>query len=349
MQSLEGAAGELLRTGQAHERAGRVSEAAECYAAASERAAQDDDPRVLSESLRCRGVLYHLQAQAERARSLCCRAYDIAIVAELNDHAAEALNALAGFELERGRLAEARQQYQAALEFVRETPGLIGKIEQNLGVVATIRGDWDAARSHYLAALAGYEKAQDFRGCAIAYHNLGRVHAERKEWDLAEQRYHLARKLARLAGDIHQVGMSLLGHAEVYVALAQYDDARATATEALGIFRQIDAERDRAGAHRLLGAAFRGLGESEAAEQALATAIEIAQRADCPLEEADAIREMARLRWAHHHVEEALALLSRARELFARLDAAKDVANVDALAEAIAAPACDARRDHAAA
>lgn len=349
MQNPDGAAGELLRSGQAHERAGRVSEAAECYAAASERAAQDDDPRVLSESLRSRGVLYHLQAQAERARSLCCRAYDVAVVADLKDQAAEALNALAGFELERGRLAEARQQYQAALEFVRDTPGLIGKIEQNLGVVATIRSDWDAARRHYLAALAGYEKAQDFRGCAITYHNLGRVHAERKEWDQAEQRYHLARKLARVAGDLHQVGMSLLGHAEVYVALAQYDNARAAATEALAIFLQIETERDRAGAHRLLGAVFRETGEFAAAEQELTIAIEIAQRADCPLEKADAIREMARLRWADHRGEEARALLGQARELFVQMSAAKDIADVDALAEAIATSLNDIHRGHAAA
>ena len=340
--SGEARASDSLRDGQAHEAAGRVSDAAECYAAAADHAAQDDQPRALSEALRRRGVLYHKQAKDDRARSLCSRAYDIAVVAGLDDLAAEALNALAGFELERGRLAEARQQYQAALEFASRQPELVGKIEQNLGVVANVRGDWAAAWQHYQRALAAYEQTKDYRGSAIAYHNLGRIHAERHEWEEAGQRFHLARKLAHAAGDVHLHGLALLSHAEVHLALRQYDDARRSVIEALGIFVRIQAERDRAGGHRLLGATLREMGCVEAAEPELATAIAIAQRAECPLEEADATREMARLYWRMGQTDRALTVLRRARELFVQVDATNDVTEVDALALAIETPPADA-------
>ncbi len=155
-------AADLLREGQAYEAAGDVSAAAECYAAAAERAAQDDEPRALSEALRRRGVLHHLQAEAERARILCCRAYDVAVVASLPDLASEALNVLGGFELEQGRLAEARRQFHAALELAASAPALTGKIEQNLGVVANVRGDWEAARLHYLRAPRGVRANEGF-------------------------------------------------------------------------------------------------------------------------------------------------------------------------------------------
>ena len=52
----------------------------------------------------------------------------------------EALNVLAGFALERGDMDEARGRFREALALGGTSPGLRGRIEQNLGILANVRG-----------------------------------------------------------------------------------------------------------------------------------------------------------------------------------------------------------------
>lgn len=107
-----------------------------------------------------------------------------------------------------------------------------------------------------------------------------------------------------------------------------------------------------AGAHRMLGAILREVGQMDLAEQELATAIDVAHTAECLIEEADASREMGRLYWMSGRRESALVSLRHARDLFLCIDAPTDVAEVDELLAIIAAPSAAAPTDisgHAAA
>lgn len=328
---LERAAGsdsaeELLREGRRHDLGCRPAEAMECYAAVID---LTGDLRLRAEALRRLGVLHHLRVEPEIARELCRRSCEVAVQAGADDLAADACNALAGFALERGDLTEAQAGYHHALELAGGNPSLVAKVEQNLGIVANIQGEWSDALDHYSRSLAAYEASADKRGCAFAHHNLGMIHADRKRWAEADRHYQRSQALAVSAGDRHLGGIALMNRAEVRLAQGDYEGARAGAEQALAIFTRVEARRHKAGAHRLLGMVFRQRGQLALAESHLRSALEIAASACCPLIEADAAKELAALYETEGRREDAVGLLTLARELYGQLKARVDLGEVD--------------------
>jgi tetratricopeptide (TPR) repeat protein len=323
-------AGELLREGRAHELGGCVTEALQCYTAAIAAAEQSRERVVLAESLRRSGVVHHLRSQPALARKQCERSYEIAN--DLGDTvlAAEALNALAGFALERGAMAEAKEKFERALQLGGSSPHIRGRTEQNLGVLANVQGSPDDAIAHYRQSLFSFESIGDDRGCAIAYHNLGMVSADCERWDDADRYFRLSLGISRAIGDIHLEGLGLLNHAEVYLARQQYDLARQNAESALGIFDQLGGQIDKADAYRVIGRAYREMGRHPLAESRLRTAMEMAVGTGSVLTEAEAARELALLYQVMGRKQEALSYLNVARTLFGRLDARLDLVDVSA-------------------
>ena len=321
---------QLLEDGKCHELAGRSSQAMECFASVVDLTTSEGDQRARSEALRRLAVLHHLRAEPEAALDLCWRSREVADRAGSPELAADANNALAGFALERGDLAAACELYGSALQVAGSNPGLVGKIEQNLGIVANIRGAWAEALEHYERSLEAYRLISDKRGCAIAHHNLGMIHAKRKQWLEADRHYRSCHGLAEAAGDKHLGGLASMNRAEVRLAIEDYDGARAGAEQALAVFNQVEARRDKAGAHRVLGMVFRDRGQPAMAESHLRSALEIAAAAECPLTEADAARELARLYHTQGRSRQALELLRRAETVYLRLEAAADLAEVAA-------------------
>lgn len=317
---------QLLDEGRLHDLGCRSAEAMECYAAVIE---LSPDARLRAEALRRLGVLHHLRTEPVVARELCEQSCDVAIEAGASDLAADALNALGGFALERGDLTEASENYHRALEVAGPSLGLVAKVEQNLGIIANIQGQWARALAHYSRSLAAYEEGADNRGCAYAHHNLGMIHADQKQWSDADRHYQTSQALAAAAGDRHLGGIALMNRAEVRLAQGDLEGARAGAEQALAIFNQVDARRHRAGAHRLLGMVFRQRGQLALAESHLRSALEIAAAAASPLIEADAAKELAALYQSERRRGDALTCLMLARELYGQLKAAADLVDVD--------------------
>jgi tetratricopeptide (TPR) repeat protein len=253
------------------------------------------------------------------------------------DLAADACNALAGFALERGDLTEAQERYQHALELAAENSALVAKVEQNLGIVANIRGNWADALAHYSRSLAAYEASADERGCAFAHHNLGMIHADQKRWAEADRHYQTSQALAISAGDRHLGGIALMNRAEVRLAQGDNEGARAGAEQALAIFTQVEARRHKAGAHRLLGMVFHHQNQLSLAESHLRAALEIAASACCPLIEADAAKDLATLYEQEGRRGDAMGLLTLARELYSQLKARVDLGEVEQRIEALQA------------
>jgi tetratricopeptide (TPR) repeat protein len=122
--------------------------------------------------------------------------------------------------------------------------------------------------------------------------------------------------------------LASMNRAEVRLAVEDYDGARAGAELALNIFNQVEARRDKAGAHRVLGMVFRERNQPALAESHLRSALEIAAGAECPLTEADAAKELAQLFRRQGRPEAALELLRRAHTVYQRLEAGADLADV---------------------
>jgi putative nucleotidyltransferase with HDIG domain len=328
--SSEAVPAECLEEARVHERSGAIAEAFACYHEAAAAAAGRGDHPVEAEALRRLAVLHHRRNERESARELANRSH--AIARKIGDMvlAGEALNVLAGFAFESGAMEEARERFLEALTLGGENPGLRGRIEQNLGILANVRGEHAEAAAHYRRSLEGFELSGDRRGCAIAHHNLGMVCADRQLWRDADQHFRESLEITRSVGDVHLEGLCLLNHSEVHVARQRYDEARLNAEHALAIFDRLGARLDKADAYKVLGVVYRETGRFTLAESRLQAAIEQAVATGSVLSEAEASRELAKLYQGMGRNQEALQYLNASHRLFSRLDARVDLVDVTA-------------------
>ena len=317
-----------MEQARAHERLGAIAEAFTCYRTAAEAAGRNGEQAIEAEVLRRQAVLHHRRNERDTAAELAMRSHVIA--QEIGDRvlAGEALNVLAGFAFERGEMDEARVRFQDALALGGTDPGLRGRIEQNLGILANVRGEHAEAAAHYRQSLEGFELSGDRKGCAIAHHNLGMVCADRQLWGEADGHFRRSLEITRAVGDVHLEGLCLLNHSEVHVARQRYDEARTNAEQALTIFDRLGSRIDQADAYKVLGVVYRETGRFTLAESRLQAALEQAVATGSVLSEAEASRELARLYQAMGRNQEALQLLNAAHRLFSRLDARVDLVDV---------------------
>jgi putative nucleotidyltransferase with HDIG domain len=321
-------AGDLLALARERERAGYIDRAIESYEAAIEYADQSGESSVLAEALRRLGVVQHHRDDQISARALAERSYEVAMAAGHDILAAEALNLIAAVEFEGGAIPAARQIYQRALALAGTNLEIRGRIEQNLGVLANVQGDLAEALGHYLRSLDACRSLGDEHGCAIAYHNLGMISADRQLWDDADRYFTSSVEIARRNGDVRLEGLCLLNHCEVHLARQHYDLAKQSAEDALAIFDRLDARLDKADAYKVLGVVYRDTGRHALAESRLTAAIDLAVSTGSVLSQAEATREHARLYQAMGRNQEALTLLNAAHSLFEHLDARVDMFDV---------------------
>jgi putative nucleotidyltransferase with HDIG domain len=320
----------FLGEAREHERAGRVVEAIGCYESAIENADATIDGAVLAEALRLLGVVRRRRHEYDQAVALCQRSYEIAMARTDGVLAAEALNGIALVHVERGEWAEARRGLYRARELGAARNELVGRIEQNLGIMANIHGDLAAAMEHYRRSLEAFRQTRDERGCAIAYHTLGMLSADQRLWDDAEQYYRASLEVAESTGDVHLRGHVLLNRTEVHLARSRFEPARQDAEEALRIFDSLGMAGGKSSAYRFLGMVYRETGRSTLAEARLRSAVHLSASVGAALDEAEASRELALLYQGLGRSQEALRLLNLSHRLFRRLDARVDLVDVKA-------------------
>ena len=319
----------MLHAARDRERTGTAPDAATMYEAAIAAATATGDQVVLAEALRRLAVVRLRRGESAVARELCRRSHVVARRLGNNELAGEALNTLGGFDVETGALEEARQHLIRARDLAGTSLGLRARVEQNLGILANIHGDFEQALECYARSLAAFRAVGDERGCAIAYHNLGKASAARQRLDEAERYFEQSLQIAGRVADPYLEGLCLVNHAKVHIARGRVDEARRNAEIALAVFGQLDVGSARADAYLVLGMVHRETGQPDLAEAQLRAAIELAVRTGSLLNEAEASRELALLCRATERNRDALTLLSHAHALFRRLDARPDLASVD--------------------
>ncbi|MBI4342452.1 MAG: tetratricopeptide repeat protein [Candidatus Omnitrophica bacterium] len=324
------AAADLVHDARERERGGCIPEAIECYEAAIVQAERAGEHTVLAEALRRLAVLRHHRDECEQARALCERSHRVALEIGHALLAAEALNSLGAMLVCEGRFEQARETFLRALELGSFDRMLSARVDQNLGVLANIQGELDEAMTRYGNSLEAYRALGDEHGCAVAYHNLGMVSADRELLQDAERYFGQSLEIAERVGDVHLQGLCRMNHAEVLVARQRFEDARHNAEEALALFDQLGTRGLKADAYRVIGVVYRETGRLVLAESRLRSAIELAVARGSVLSQAEASRELALVYQAMGRNQEALSLLNAAHRLFHRLDARKDLVNVDA-------------------
>src|SRR5262249_49693471 len=144
-----GSAVELLHEARSKERAACIPEAIHCYEAAIAIAERGGDMAILAEALRRLAVGLHHRHESARARGVCHRSYKVACSLGNDILAAEALNTMGGLALRTGSMEEARMHFVQARERGGQSRELLARVEQNLGIIANIRGQLIEAIEHY--------------------------------------------------------------------------------------------------------------------------------------------------------------------------------------------------------
>lgn len=328
-------AADLLHEARAREREACLPEAIVAYEAAITAADQNGDRAILAEALRRLAAVRGKRDQHAEARALCGRSYDVACASGHEVLAAEALNTLGVLDLQSGALGDARKNFLLAVERGGENRELRARVEQNLGIVANIQGDFDGALAHYQCSLEAYTASGNDHGRAAAYANLGIVCTDRGALDEADRYFQQCHAIATHAGDAYLQGACLVNHAEVHVARQRFEDALRSAEAALAIFDQLGAKAVKAEAYRLIGMVYRDTGRPALAESRLRSSLELAATTGSVLNEAESTRELAILFQSMGRNQEALTLLNTAHRLFHRLDARVDLINVGGKVEAL--------------
>ncbi|HEY6092867.1 MAG TPA: HD domain-containing phosphohydrolase [Gemmatimonadales bacterium] len=319
---------DFLHEARASERAACIPEAIRSYEAAIALATHGGDDAALAEALRRLAVVRHHRNESDVSRELCQRSYDVACRIPNDVLAAEALNTMGGIALRTGAMEDARAFFLQALERGGQSRELRARLEQNLGILANIRGELGVAVAHYERSVAAYLDTNDEHGAATTFVNLGIAHSDLKEFAKADDYFTRSLAIAERSGDMHLQGMCLVNHAEAHFLRDRFEEARRNAESALAIFDQIESRADKSEAYKMIGMVYRETGRPALAESRLRTSIDLAVGANSVLNEAEASRELALLMQAMGRNQDALRLLNTAHRLFGRLDARVDLVNV---------------------
>ncbi|MGH7445548.1 MAG: HD-GYP domain-containing protein [Longimicrobiales bacterium] len=149
--------------------------------------------------------------------------------------------------LEQGRVAERTGDWRAAERVYRAARAqaqragdqqTTAEVEQNLGVIASIRGDIPSALMSYTAALFRYRLLNDRGAATRALARMGIAHVDLDEPDAADACFEQARQLARHTGDVllqadleHELARTYLDRDDSRSAIVHLNRAHALCLE----------------------------------------------------------------------------------------------------------------------
>ena len=273
---------------------------------------------------------YAEEGQADVA--LDCLEAAHAIAAALGDGAglAHAYNSMAVVHAHRGDLDEAERLYQQALDSVDQHAdvALHAMVSQNLGAIATTRGDLATALHHYEASFHGYSTLGLAHYLPPLLNNMAMAYTHLEQWGDAEKAYADALAKAKEQDDAPTALMVRVNITDMWLARNQV-------TKAAGYCAEATAEATALGDQRALGesAKHRGIisrrqGRLADAERHLSAAFASAMQREDLLLAAETAREQAELHELEGRSRETLQALVLSHGLFTRLRAKRELSNL---------------------
>jgi putative nucleotidyltransferase with HDIG domain len=245
---------------------------------------------------------------------------------------AHSLNVLANVVRTRGEIDEAQELYLRARDQAERAgeASLVAMVDQNIGIVSNIRGDFRGALKRYRASLAAHRALGEHHYAAHVLNNLGMLYTDQRRWRAARRAYNEALDICARLDDTATRLRLQNNLAELLVAQERWDEARSAARGALAIAQDLGDPFSQAEAHKHLGVVAREKGDWPAADEHLNVAARIAEERGELLLGAETAKELAALHWRRHRNRETLQQLNLAHRLFSRLKARRELADVNA-------------------
>lgn len=272
-----------IAAGLAAMRAGDSDGALAAFTAAEEHAAAADDPAALSSALRHQSLVWRQRSDWERAGALAQRAVAVAEAAGLREPLAEAYNAVAIVHQARGAYDAAEPLLQAVLTLTYDQR-VLGAALANLGSVAALRGDLEAARRRFLEAAQRFRACGYFFGEASVLNNVGRAGLDKGNALVSAPLLRDALGAARRAGDAELTAIVQRNLAEALGLRGENAEGETLAREALAAFTAGRNEAGRAECLRILGEFAERAGDATSARARFTEALAAARAGASPTE-----------------------------------------------------------------
>lgn len=216
----------------------------------------DEQSALLADVLRWQGVVLTDRGRASDAEPLYRRSLEISTALQYDSGRAHALNCLAGLQQRRGDLTGAANMLSDALEIASRCgeTRLVGMLQQNLGIIADIRGNPAAALAHYLVALRTFEATNDLQQVCWTLNNLGYLYVKEQRFDEAESSFDRALQLARSRGDLRTEGIVEENRGELCLLRGELQSAGRSIERALDIAERRHDDVRKGAALKLRGA-----------------------------------------------------------------------------------------------
>jgi putative nucleotidyltransferase with HDIG domain len=310
------------------EREGRWSEAALSYETLVRDPMASDLTRL--SALRWLGRVYLEQGNRGAAIDVLEAAVAAATQAGSATAIAQALNVVAIVHQTGGDLDRAELMYREArgtAESIKDSEAM-AMIDQNLGTVASIRGDIYEALEAFQRSLAGYRALAMRDHAAQVLNNIGLAFTDLGELEQAEAAYAEA---AMAFGEEHDHPNEMnvaLNQVQLCIATGRFEEAQERVDPLVARTGEI-APSWRGEVFRHVGVIARERGDYVKAAEYLGRAAESAEEGEDLLLKADVSEQLAELYWTQKRHREMLSHLNQSHALYSRLKAQHRVAQVE--------------------
>ena len=319
----------LVERAQASERSGQRLLARQHYESALY-LLEDGDGEVASLILRRVARTYVDDGQFDVA--VDCLSAALAVSEALGETVgvAHAYNSMAGCHLLRGNLDDAVELYAKAQQFAAASgeERLKAMIAQNLGIIASMRGDLSAALDHYASSLVTYQTAGLREYVGPLLNNMGLAYTQLERYDEAHAAYDEAIAHCSSTGDTTNRLLALINSTDLWLARGDIDRAETLCDTVMTEVAQSTDQRALGETHKYMGIIARTRGELERAESHFETAYIHATRREDLLLAAETARERAELSELMGKNRETLQSLSLSHRLFTQLKSQRNLADL---------------------
>ena len=321
---------ELIAHARAAEREARRSRARSLYEAALRTLDQSEHGTLASAILRWIART-HYEGRNLGAAMDC---YEAALaVSEAHGDVlgqAHAVNGKGTVEQMRGNLQAAADHYTWSLEraLAAGYETLAAMIHQNLGVIASIKGDFAEALHHYRSSKDAYDLLGEDDRVGPLLNNIGRLHADRGEWDAAENALLAAGRRCNESGDVDHQVLSHVNLARMWIGREDFERARQSCDRACNLSADISGGRWRGEILKHYGTIYQATGRLELAPDSLVQAREVAERERYMLLAAETARELAEVYRKQGRNQDTLKALNKSLRLFSDFNATHNLADV---------------------
>jgi putative nucleotidyltransferase with HDIG domain len=243
---------------------------------------------------------------------------------------AHALNGKGIVEQLRGNLEAAASHYAWSLNRATRAgdAALPAMIHQNLGVIANIQGDFAEALMQYRSCKEAYDDLGEDDRVGPLLNNIGRLHTDREEWAEAEAALEESSRRCAESGDVDHHVHAQVNLARLWIARGDLERARTCCDIACNVSRDVAEGRWSGEILTHYGTIYRLTGRPDLALDSLRQARDVAGDQKDTLLAAEIAREFAEVYADQGRNQDTLKVLNECLRLFSEFQAKHDLAEV---------------------